>query len=372
MLPPGLPAIRFTLQLRPPFGRTLGLALTILLISWGGLEIFVRQPIVSDQLPGPSVGAMPYVDLKLARLKLANATRLPINCFIVGSSMTMSINPVLVSQAYTAQSPTPLLSCFNFGIPGLNAISTAWFVEFLIHEYHPILIIFGTDARDYVPQVRGDFPTREHLFSPWMESRLGRLTWQGWLVDHSLSYQYLLVFCQWLQPDFDQYLAEMYQLSADNDGYPIFALQDSTTPITRSSVDLTHFPDPQQSAGELGLFTTLADYEVAPENLNSLSAILDQQRPNTQVVVVQMPTHPTYMGLFTHGDSDYQKFVAVVSQTVIESGEVWWGIEVQPAIPSDGWYDRNHLNARGSQAFSIWLGQQLSHSVRNGLIQLPR
>ena len=42
------------------------------------------------------------------------------------------------------------IRCFNFGIDSSSAASTHAIARVMLEDYHPRLLIIGTDARDYV------------------------------------------------------------------------------------------------------------------------------------------------------------------------------------------------------------------------------
>ena len=40
----------------------------------------------------------------------------------------------------------------------------------------------------------------------------------------------------------------------------------------------------------------------------------------------------------------------------------WLTIDLSENIPSEGWYDLQHLNENGVPVFNIWLGEQLAEN----------
>jgi hypothetical protein len=64
------------------------------------------------------------------------------------------------------------IRCFNFGIDASSSISAAVLTGILIEDYHPRLLIFGTDARDYAV-LREEPDTAVVLDTPWVRYRQG-------------------------------------------------------------------------------------------------------------------------------------------------------------------------------------------------------
>jgi hypothetical protein len=65
------------------------------------------------------------------------------------------------------------LSCFNFGVDALTPVSAAYLAQILVDTYHPKLLIFGTDARDFAIDRQSE-ETTVIADMAWVQYRLGK------------------------------------------------------------------------------------------------------------------------------------------------------------------------------------------------------
>jgi hypothetical protein len=351
-----------TLRLKYPLGKTAGLALVILVFVSTVAEMLTRADFVRSRLPIPSVGSpVTEFEMKLAQLDARAAEVGHVDCVAIGSSVTeLGFDPTAFGSAYKDSiGQGQDIRCYNFGIAGTAATSTSFVAEFIAKEYHPRLIIWGTDPRDYAPRVRAK-PPEDRVYMPWLEYRSGNWSIQGWLFDRSYAFRHYLVFRNWTKPSFGRFLANGNQALDGYHDFPPF--------VKREEIDLANLPDPQK---EPELFDMLSDYYVSSDGQAGLKRVVALQRQGTSVLIVEMPTHPTYLYFFDHGKQDYQKFVDQVSDTARSEGAVFWSADSALSIPYDGWYDRNHLNSLGASKFSEWLGQRVGEAVQRGVINDP-
>ena len=98
---------------------------------------------------------------------------------------------------------------------------------------------------------------------------------------------------------------------------------------------------------------------------------LDADQPKLQIVVVEVPVHPSFSLLFPGGETEQQQVRQQLADQITSRGLLYWPLETQPAIPADGWWDRNHVNLVGIEIYSTWLGQRLAQAVQQGELQDP-
>ncbi len=102
-----------------------------------------------------------------------------------------------------------------------------------------------------------------------------------------------------------------------------------------------------------------------------MAQLLKWQSLGTEVIVVEMPVHPSYYSLFAQGQQDYQQFVTAVSAQTQSSAVPFWRMAEQSPIPADGWWDAHHLNDTGATVFSQWLGERVAQAVQHNALADP-
>jgi hypothetical protein len=129
-------------------------------------------------------------------------------------------------------------------------------------------------------------------------------------------------------------------------------------------------PDPNDSSFHVQYyFRVLGDYGVLPENQRALEQILDRQDTNTTIVLVEMPVPDTYFNFFKNPSTDYSHFIDTLRNSASKY-DIFY-IETTPVqiIPEDGWMDYSHVNSKGAELFSEWLGEQIGKAVVAGEIR---
>ena len=96
---------------------------------------------------------------------------------------------------------------------------------------------------------------------------------------------------------------------------------------------------------------------MSAQNLAGLQQIVALARQGTQVLVVEIPVHPTYIAFFGRGEQDQDLFRATVAQMAQAQNVPFLPADPSLALPNADWVNRNHLNARGAVVFSDWLAQ---------------
>ena len=244
------------------------------------------------------------------------------------------------------------IRCFNFGIDASSAGSTAALVKILVKDYHPRLLIMGTDARDYsVP--REDRDPVAILETPWIKYRQGHFSLDGWLTEHSYFYRYRQHLSRLLRFNFEGTLWTETKLTFE-------ILATGYTPIDKVAGYINDPPDPQDDSFEVAYYSRIfRPYQILDTNLDALENIMEYNGSGTQVIIVEMPVSDGLYYFFGNGDADYNLFVPRVSELADQHQVPFWRTEPLDSIPDDGWSDYSHLNMTGAEIFSTWLGEQV-------------
>lgn len=344
-----------TLRLTRPYGRTLLLAALILLVLAGLVETLSRVGAIQAHLPAPSLGSgHQNFDLKLARLEVFIKKEGGVDCILLGSStVNYDLVPSIMRKTFRHGTGKDI-RVFNFGLAGLSNPATVALMKILVDRFHPRLIILGI----FPGEENFGRATGERLMSnPWVNQKLGRPSFNGWLLDHSLAYRYFMRFCVWLkQPEFSRSIRRLERQTAP-DGY---------TKSTRAMPNIDDPPDPVQ---EREYFVRYGHFQVAPSHLEAVDNLL-RFKTKVELVVLEVPIHSTFMAFFGHGKSDYDLAVAETRKRALREEVPFWSAS-QVRIPSEGWWNRNHLNLAGAQVLSRWLGERLAEAVNQGQLKNP-
>jgi hypothetical protein len=353
-----------TLRVKGLFGRTFWLTLLLLLLVGGIGESIARLEIFQLYLTPPRLVSRHFqLGYKLVLLDAAQKNG-SIDCIAVGSSIIdVGFDPAAFHQGYreiTGQD----IKCFNFGIDAASSISTAALAKILIEDYHPRILIFGTDARDYAVR-REDRDTAVVLDTPWVKYRMGEFSPEGWLLDHSYLYRYRKQLSRLARLELDGALwshTKGYELRSD--GY---------NPIRRVSTYINNRPNPTDDSFEFLYYNRIySSYEMLDENLIALEQIMSYQRIRTNVIVVEMPVSDGLYYFFGNGAKDYNRFVAEVEKAAGRHQILFWRTEPLDFIPDNGWMDYSHLNTTGAEIFSIWLGEEVGIAEVQGSLMMFR
>lgn len=342
-----------TLHLRRPFGGTLALALILLVLIATGAEITARAAAAA--FPGwvPSIGS-PHrqLEISLARLATMAERKGRIDCIFIGSSVVYrGIDPVALKNGFEEQTRHKL-DCFNLGVSGMTASTTAKLAEIIVAQYHPALLVFGTTARDYTNGVDEENLTGLEDI-PWMRYRLGQPDPEGWLVDHSFALRYLLVHRNWMQTYYADSLVKGAQDQATirADGFNPFQ---GTVKGTKLWPFLSNRNQVERNYGA---------YAMTARQLAGLDRILSLDRDNMRVVVVTMPLNPIFYSSFGNGKDDYDHYAATVAERSRNAGVLWVPEIPASLVPDPVWYNAGHLNAEGAAVLSKWLGSELGKQL---------
>lgn len=342
-----------TLRINHLSGKSLWLSIILLILFVGMAEWIARLEIFQAPLTPPKLGSRHYqLGHKLALLDAETKRNGPIDCIMVGSSMVdVGFNPDFFQNGYE-ETTGQGIRCFNFGIDASSAVSTAVLVRILIEDYHPRLLLIGTDARDYaVPSTDRD-PVAI-LETPWIQYRTGHFSLDGWLTEHSYLYRYRQHLSRLLHFNFEGTLWSETNLNFE-------ILVNGYTPIDKVADYINDPPSPQDDSYEVVYYSRIfAPYHMLDENLNALESIMEYNGATTQVIVVEMPVADGLYYFFGNGEADYDRFIARISGLAGLHHIPFWRTEPLDSIPDDGWSDYSHLNVKGAEIFSKWLGEQV-------------
>ena len=353
-----------TLRLARPFGKTIWLALILWLVLAGAAEGIARLGFFQSRLTSPKMGSRHYqLGNKLALLETAIKKNGPIDCLMIGSSIVdLGFDPDAFRKGYQEQTGQGI-HCFNFGIDASSAASAAALARILIEDYHPRLLIVGTDARDFVVSPE-DPDAAVILQTAWVRYRLGDFSLAGWLTEHSYLYRYRQQLSNLVRFNFDGALR-----SATTTRFEI--LPNGFSPFTTVATYINDPPNPEDDSFEVTYYTRIfSDYRMLDDNLEALEQIMDQNGLGTQVIIVEMPIADGLYYFFGHGESDHQLFIDRIEELSVAHGVTFWQTESLDLIPDDGWVDYSHVNTKGAAIFSSWLGQQVGKAEIQGLIKL--
>jgi hypothetical protein len=346
-----------TLHLTKVTGRTLILTLPLLALLFSIGEAALRKHQVQAYLPTPSLNSRHrHFERQWHRLATYANSGNQIECIALGNSMVLNgFDPQIFSQNFYQASGWGIL-CFNFGVDALTPVSAAALANILVDTYHPQLLIFGTDARDFAIS-RESEETKVITDTVWVQYRLGNFSVEGWVVEHSYLYRYRRAIANLIRLD----LGQIDDINRYPYGFePVDLVADIITP-----------PDPDDDAYHIQYYySVLNQYHIQGENREALAQILSLKEKGPTVVVVEMPVPDTYLSFFANPETDYLTFMKVLSDVTNDRDVFLLETTREDLIPDDGWADYSHVNSKGAKIFSGWVGQQLGHAYVNGQIQV--
>jgi hypothetical protein len=359
------------LNLNAGAGRSLLMAITIVLALSVALEATARSAWFQRQLPFQAYGANHVqFEMQIANLKAYTAEFGEPECLIVGTSQALrSLDPQVMDEVYQGMRGERL-GCYNFSVVGANLISTQSFVEYLLEEHQPRLLVVGVSFLDFTQ-------AREKRFDPrfqenaWLAYRLGVFSLEGWLVEHSYAYR-ALVFTSYSAPTGLDYGA------VEKD---VRKWQRELTRYGHGHTEETFRIEREITPGEASNFLKeFDDFTVSSQNLESLENIIRlAKEAGAQVIVVEMPYHRSLVELTGVDEALRQQaqpllagFLASFEQQgraiAARQAVPFWSVAEAPQFTNTSWLDRYHLNAQGSAIFSAWLAERIAQAAASGEI----
>jgi len=335
------------------FWSLLILTVTFFCVLSASLELLARTPWLEQVSPYRSVGNFDYqFELKWFRLQDYVKSHGGVDIIILGSSLVNTgVDPDIVAQTYYQQTGVhPRI--FNFGVEGMTISPNSVIARLLVERYHPALLIYVTEMRDYIAGNGLEYET-PFLNDPWLRYQTGHFNLAGWLRDHSAALQHYLPFRDWGRSDYPAtialYLKRYQETSAS--GYE---------PDMGIGVNIDIPPNPDDPA-EAQNFKDYGNFQIAAARLGDLKSILDfSKSQGTAVWVVEMPVHPTFY-VYVGGETVHQQFQQTISAFVTANAGYFLPAETcLGTIPLNGRSNRWHLNYIGAPYFSNCLGSQLA------------
>lgn len=315
-------------------------------------ELLARTEFAQKLFPYRSFGnSHQQLEIKWFRLQEYITENKGLDAILLGSSqVNTGVDPNVVANTYHEITGGDL-RVFNFGLDGLTVAPNALVADLLVEKYHPALLIYVTDMRDYVAG-NGLGPERLLLADPWFHYQRGNPDAIGWLVDHSLALQRYLPYRRWMQAGYYEeiliYRRRSIRISPS--GYdPDYAIDWKAGEL----------PDPSNLMDFIQ-FEAFGNYQIAPSRLGNLQSMLNLgQEENVAVMIVEMPVHPTFYA-YVGGDDVHEQFQQVISTFVSSHGGFFIPAETCNNIPLNGRSNRWHLNYLGAPAFSECIGEQIA------------
>jgi len=311
-----------------------------------------RTAWVEKISPYRSVGNFHYqFEIKWFRLQDYVKHSGGVDIIILGSSLVNTgIDPDVMAEAFFEQTGVRL-RIFNFGVEGLTIAPNSLTAGILVERYHPSLLIYVTEMREFVTG-SGLLDERRFLADPWLRYELGDFNLSGWAADHSAALQHFLPYRNWMRADFLETLPLYLKRTRDTtaSGYELDRL------IGRN-IDTPPDPNNLDDAKD---FAAYQNYRVDSSRLNKLQNLLDlRHNDGTSMLVVEMPVHPTFYD-FVGGEAVHQQFQQTLTAFVEANDGFFLPAEGCSEIPLEGRSNRWHLNYLGAPMFSKCLGQQLT------------
>ncbi len=339
-----------TLQLKKPIGKTLVLAMLLLAVTISVLELMARLPLINAILPAPSIGT-PHkkLDLNFSFLDRLIQEEGSVDCLFIGSSMVKaSIDPEIISKTI-AEMNGKKIRCFNFGVAGFTPMVAADLAEIMIRKYNPRILVWGVSPESFI---EGAGRKAKDLFksNPWYRYQMGKFNLQGWLTEHSKAFRYFLRFRIWLErPQLSR------ELTLRENGMSRYG-------FSRKNREQLLQPAP------LGL---PEENEIIPESQKlyfSQKAFSDLKKvakhtSNTKIVLIEIPVHKSIKRIYKNNKNLRTSIRETILQFVTDENIPFIRSQHLELIPDDGWKNMNHMNVKGADIFSDWLGIQLAKEI---------
>lgn len=353
-----------TLQIRTTSVKTVWLTVLLFILLTAVAEWVARSESFQVPLTPPRMGSRHYqLGHKLALLNVLARKTGRVDCIMLGSSMVdTGFDPAAFETGYKEMTGQDI-HCFNFGIDASSAASTAALVRIVVEDYHPRLLIIGTDPRDYAV-AREDPDPVVVLNTPWVAYRQGDFSLEGWLLENSYLYRYRQHLGRLARFQFEGTLWSNTKLN--------YEIQpNGFTPLGKVSTYINDPPNPGDDSFEVTYYMRIySSYRMLHENLEGLESIMDHNESGIPVILVEMPVADGLYYFFGNRESDYNRFLIRVGELATLHHVPFWQTEPLDFIPDNGWVDYSHLNKTGAEIFSTWLGQQVGRAEHEGSIKI--
>jgi len=318
-----------------PIWRSIYAFITIT-VAWSLIAEIVARTSIGYSLPPPSVGADSFeFDTKAYYLEQSIRQRGALDCLIVGDSMTNNgIDPRLIEDAYRAETGSSI-HCFNFGLPALFLDASGPLAAALVDRFQPKLLILVLSARDFETSV--DFPIRYVGASDWSQQHLGRPSLRGWAVNSLYGYRYFLSSQYWLTPSNRTRFFETWHTITPQGFTPIYGFGEARE---------FSAPGPEFQRTN----------EAAQTGFDQL---LELKQEGINLLVIDAPIRPDFYSAYH--DNYFQPYLHYM-QTTLSEYEIpfWLTRDLSESVPSEAWYDLQHINEKGVPLTGAWMGKLLA------------
>jgi hypothetical protein len=245
-------------------------------------------------------------------------------------------DPKVIEAAYQAQTGSPL-HCFNFGMPALFLDTSGPLADALVNRFHPKLLILILSARDFETSV--DFPIRYIASTDWARQNLGSKSLRGWAANSLYGYKYILSLQYWLIPSNRMKLSQTWHSITPEGFAPLYG-----------------FGEPREIISPSPKFQ-----RTVPAAQDGFDQLLKLKRAGVNLLIIDAPIRPDCYSAYY--DDYFQPYTAYMQNTLGEHEIPFWQVrDLADSIPTEGWYDIQHINEKGVPVFSTWLGQQLAEN----------
>jgi len=315
-----------------------GFALLVIIFAWLLVAEFIARSALGYFVPPPSVGADSFeFDTKVYYLEQSIRQRDPLDCLLVGDSMTNDgPDPKIIEEAYRTETGSSI-HCFNFGMPAMFLDTSGSLAKALVNRFHPKLLILILSARDF--ESSDGLPFRHVASTDWAQQNLGKTSLRGWAVNSLYGYRYLLAFQYWLNPSNRIRFSEVWHAITYSGFTPLYGFGEPREIISPGpKFQRTYMPGQQ-----------------------GFDQILELKQNGVNVLIIDAPIRPDF--LLAYHDNYFLPYKEYMHATLDAHDIPFWLTEnLSASIPSAGWYDLQHVNEKGVPIMSTWLGQQLAKS----------
>jgi hypothetical protein len=245
-------------------------------------------------------------------------------------------DPTLIEEAYRAQTGSSI-HCFNFGLPAMFLETSGELARALVNRFHPKLLVLILSARNFETGV--DFPIRYVSSSDWSRQNLGQTSLRGWAVNSLYGYRYYLSLQYWLTPTNRKRFADTWHA------------------ITREGFT------PVYGFGEQHQFSAPGPKFQRTNGLaqKGYEELLELQHDGVNLLIIDAPIRPDFYAAYH--DNYFQPYIDYMQSTLAKNEIPFWLTkDLSHTIPSDGWYDLQHVNEKGVPLLSAWMGKQLAQN----------
>ncbi|MEK9163239.1 MAG: hypothetical protein AAB261_08035 [Chloroflexota bacterium] len=338
-----------TLQLKqPPVSVIFSLVLSLLILGLLS-EAALRVAHAAQVLPAPNMGEPnPELGIKVARLDALAKAKGKIDCIFIGSSaVDADVDPQVMAEVFRTRAGDDLI-CFNFALAAMPTASAEMISKMLITRYHPKILLYGVGPFEFSK----DFPDTSYRV-PWVSYQAGDVSAEGLLMEYSFLYRYSVALSGWREMEQIQ-MASKLENTISSNGFNAYKGDSYEDPPNLSTLNVQSFHPPR---------------------FDGYRAFLDLRlTTGTQIIVIELPTQIDFrVKKDSASESLYrQKFLAPVMADADLRGALFWqtGQLLFGTIPLDHFADWQHLNRRGKDVFSRWLGEQLAEAVRQGKLKV--